>query len=266
MIRHSYRIATEEAKEPGALASVLAPDVVLEPYLLANASTGRDKAISHLTSLAKLVGTPQYFLELANGETSVLLWNGSFGGRKLQGATVLRERDGLISNIMLLMRPWPVMSLVREAMRELVATVPASDWELGAKPAPGSIAWGMSAIKMVPPIFSREMQFHSPMLAKTLVGGDKIEAGIRVVHEIQHGHGNKAIFATPSMIVELFDFDIEGYPGEGINQWQLDSEGRAAELTVYLRPFPVVTLLRTGVIAHNIPFLPTEFWTLPDLK
>ena len=45
---------------------------------------------------------------------------------------------------------------------------------------------------------------------------------------------------------------------------ELDSEGHAAELSVYLRPYPVVTLLREAVIARKIPFLPTEFWTLSD--
>lgn len=262
---HPFRSVTEEAKGPAALAGVLAPDVSLKPQLLATTWRGRDKAISHLTVLTQLVGAPQYFLELANGGMTVLLWNGGFGGRKIQGATVLRNRDGLVSDIMILMRPWPVLSLVREAMQhELGATTPAADWGLGEKPETGGLVTETSTIKMVSPVFASDMQFHSPMLSKTLIGGEKIEAGIRVVHEIQHGHGFQAIFATPSMIVELFDFDVEGYPGQGINHWQLDGEGRAAELSVYLRPFPVVTLLRKAVIARNIPFLPTEFWTLPD--
>ena len=232
MPRHPFRVVTEEAKGSAALASVLAPDVSLKPQLLSTTSRGRDKAISHLMVLSQLVGAPQYFLELANGGMSVLLWNGAFGGRKIQGATVLRESDGFVSDITILMRPWPVLSLVREAMqRELRVTTAAADWELGEKPATGEPVRGVSAIKMVPPVFASDMQFHSPMLSKTLTGGEKIEAGIRVVHEIQHGHGFQAIFATPSMIVELFDFDIEGYPGQGINHWQLDSEGHAAELS-----------------------------------
>jgi AAA ATPase-like protein len=43
----------------------------------------------------------------------------------------------------------------------------------------------------------------------------------------------------------------------------LDAQGRVANQTVWLRPWPVVTVLRDAAIAGQLGCLPADFWLLP---
>jgi hypothetical protein len=104
------------------------------------------------------------------------------------------------------------------------------------------------------------------MLAKTVHGKAEVEAAVGLAHKIQSASSYRPIIATPDLLVELFDCDADGYPMEGLWVQKLNSGGQIHDLTVYLRPYPAVTVLRnmarelgerTGVLADS------EYWELP---
>ena len=45
--------------------------------------------------------------------------------------------------------------------------------------------------------------------------------------------------------------------------FDLDTQGRVVNQTVWLPPWPVTTVLRDAAIAGQLPSLPADFWLLP---
>lgn len=64
---------------------------------------------------------------------------------------------------------------------------------------------------------------------------------------------------------ELFDCDADGYPMEGLWLRRLDEQGRVTELTVMLRPYPAVTILRNQAreLAKATVLSDRTYWELP---
>jgi hypothetical protein len=109
------------------------------------------------------------------------------------------------------------------------------------------------------------MVLHSPMLAKSVRGKVEVETAVGLAHQIQSASSYTSIIATPDLLVELFDCDADGYPMEGIWLQKLNDRGEINDLTVYLRPYPAVTVLRdrtkelgekTGVLVSR------DYWEL----
>ncbi len=73
-----------------------------------------------------------------------------------------------------------------------------------------------------------------------------------------------SIIATPDLIIELFDCDADGYPMEGMWIQKLNDQGQINDLTVMLRPYPAVTVLRnmTKKLAEKRGVLGNEYWEL----
>ena len=68
------------------------------------------------------------------------------------------------------------------------------------------------------------------------------------------------------LLVELFDCDADGNQMEGLWVQKLDEQGQINDLTVYLRPYPAVTVLRnmTKDLAKKQGVLVSEdYWELP---
>jgi hypothetical protein len=109
------------------------------------------------------------------------------------------------------------------------------------------------------------MVLHSPILAKSVAGGDQVTEAVRIAHEVQSRSSYTSIIATPQVLIELFDCDADGYPMEGMWVQRLDADGKVGDLTVYLRPYPAVTVLREGArsVAEQGGFLAgAEYWEL----
>jgi hypothetical protein len=49
---------------------------------------------------------------------------------------------------------------------------------------------------------------------------------------------------------------------QGIDVFKLDDNGRVTDQTVWLRPWPVVTVLRDRAIVGKLPFLSADYWLL----
>jgi hypothetical protein len=174
--------------------------------------------------------------------------------------------DGLIHEIRVLMRPWPIATIFRNAMYNALSTTnPADYWELQPKSTDTGKPRLFTPISLKPIKLASDMVLHSPMLAKSVRGKTEVEAAVGLAHQIQSASSYTSIVATPELLVELFDCDADGYPMEGIWLQKLNDRGEVNDLTVYLRPYPAVTVLRnrtkelgekTGVLVGR------DYWEL----
>ena len=83
-------------------------------------------------------------------------------------------------------------------------------------------------------------------------------------HEVQSRSSYTSIIATPDLLIELFDCDAEGYPMEGMWIQKVNEHGQIYDLTVMLRPYPAVTVLRNRAkeLAEKRGLLGAEYWEL----
>jgi hypothetical protein len=103
---------------------------------------------------------------------------------------------------------------------------------------------------------------HSAMLTNTLYGQENVEAIHKLIDSIQGVRTYLARFTSTGKLIEYWNCVVDGHLQQGIDVFELDDDGRVTDQTVWLRPWPVVTLLRDRVIAGKLPFLPTDYWLL----
>jgi hypothetical protein len=137
-------------------------------------------------------------------ERTLLLWKGRAEGYPLEATTVLVDgNDGLIREVRVLMRPWPVTTIFRNAMHEALAgTIPASHWELGPKSAASGASRKFTPIALKPIELAPDMVLHSPMLAKCVTGKAQVEEAVGLAHEVQSRSSYTSIIATPELLIE----------------------------------------------------------------
>lgn len=159
-----------------------------------------------------------------------------------------------------------VVTIFRDAMyKVLSATVPQDYWELGPKPAGTGTPRKFTPIALKPIETAPDMVLHSPMLAKSVHGKAEVEEAVGLAHQVQSRSSYTSIIATPDLLIELFDCDADGYPMEGMWIQKLNEQGQIYDLTVMLRPYPAVTVLRniTKELAEKRGVLGKEYWELP---
>ncbi len=267
MSKHPFRTAIENNAGQDELVGLLAPEVVLMAPMLSKPVTGAERVANVLACAAQVAAPIEYTLEVADPRQTFLMWNGHAHGFDLQAVTILvDDSDGLIQEIRVLMRPWPVVTLFRDDMYKLLADViPHDHWELQPKPGPaGPRHFTPIALRPVDP--APDMVLHSPMLAKSVQGKAEVTEAVRIAHEVQSASSYTSIVATPDLLIELFDCDADGYPMEGMWVQTLNPDGLVSGLSVYLRPYPAVTVLRNQArqIAGQGGFLSEdEYWELP---
>ena len=81
---------------------------------------------------ARLAGPITYTLEVRDSRQTFLFWKGHAGGFTLEAVTILVDaEDSLIHEVRVLMRPWPIVRIFRDAMyKALCASIPGDYWEL----------------------------------------------------------------------------------------------------------------------------------------
>jgi hypothetical protein len=268
MSKHPFRTAIENRASRDELASLLAPGVVLMAPMLSKPVTEAERVANVLACAAQVAGPIEYTLETRDPRQTFLMWNGHSHGFDLQAVTiVVDDSDGLIQEIRVLMRPWPVVALFRDDMYKLLAdVVPQDHWELQPKAEPaGPRHFTPIGLRPVGP--APDMVLHSPMLAKSVQGKAEVTEAVRIAHEVQSASSYTSIIATPDLLIELFDCDADGYPMEGIWVRTLNADDLVSSLTVYLRPYPAVTVLRNQarqIAGQGDGFLSgDEYWELP---
>jgi hypothetical protein len=266
--KHPFRVAIEANANDGDLRKLFAPDVVIKASMLTKPVKGAKDVLNLVGHAVKLAGPITYTLEVRDSKQTILLWEGKAGGFTLQGATILVDGDdGLIREVRVLMRPWPVFTIFRNAMyKELSGSIPADYWELPPKPVDSGKPRQFTPIDLKPIVLAPDMVLHSPMLAKSVHGKAEVEAAVGLAHQIQSASSYTSIIATPDLLVELFDCDADGYPMEGMWVQKVNERGQINDLTVYLRPYPAVTILRNGTkeLGEKKGVLAgADYWELP---
>jgi hypothetical protein len=208
---------------------------------------------------ARIVDHFEYTDEVRNDELTILFWKGILDQREISGATVLADEvGGLIRDITVLQRPWGVAANFRDAtLRALADVVPLPAWQLDddkAPPPDPDAGVGQRPGASLP--LAPNVAFHGAMLTKTVYGQKNVEAIHKLIDGIQGVRTYLARFTSADRIVEYWNCVIDGHVAQGIDDFKLDDHGRVTDQTVWLRPWPVVTVLRDRAIAGSPPFPP----------
>jgi len=267
MTNHPFRVAIETGASTETFGKLFSRNVMLWASMLTKPIAGTSKVLEVIRHAAKVAGPIQYTLEVSDPKQTFLLWRGQAGGFPLEAATILvGGDDGLIHEVRVLMRSWPVVTIFRDAMfKALSATVPQDYWQLGPKPDGTGTPRKFTPIALKPIEMASDMTLHSPILAKSVSGKVHVEEAVKLAHEVQSRSSYTSIVATPDLLIELFDCDANGYPMEGMWIQKLNEQGQIYDLTVMLRPYPAVTVLRNMAkeLAEKRGLLGTEYWELP---
>jgi hypothetical protein len=118
MERHPLRVWRESKGTRDQLEALLAPDVVFHSPIFREPVRGRDLVVEVMLR-AGAVREGAYVHELRNGGKAVLVWEGAIRGHKLQSFELIEDdANGKVAVRTVAMRPYHVVTLFREAMRE----------------------------------------------------------------------------------------------------------------------------------------------------
>jgi hypothetical protein len=265
MITHRFAEAAERG-DRAAMASLFAEDVTYHTPTLTVDLHGKDLTLRYLAEGTRIVDDLQYTDQVSDDERLILFWKGILGQREISGATVLAgETGGLIRDITVLQRPWGVTADFRDGiLRALADVVPRPAWQPDDRKAPVPDPDAGAGQRPGGPLpLAPDVAFHSAMLTKTLHGQENVEAYHKLIDGIQGERTYLARFAPPGRLVEYWDCVIDGHLLQGIDVFNLDGRGRVTDQTVWLRPWPVVTVFRDRAIAAGLPFLTADYWRLP---
>jgi hypothetical protein len=264
MVTHRFARAAESG-DPEQIAALLADDVTFHTPVLTQELQGKDHTLRFLGEATRIIANLTYTDEVRDGERTFLFWKGIVDDREISGVTVLAdEAGGLIGDITVLLRSWGVVANFRDAMlRALADVVPLAAWQLddGKTPPPDPDA-GVGQRPGGPLPLAPDVAFHSPMLTKTAYGEQNVEDIHKLIGGIQGPRTYLARITTENTVTEYWNCVIQGHLQQGIDVFELDAQGQVANQTVWLRPWPVVTILRDAAIAGQLPSLPVDYWLL----
>ena len=253
-----------ENANPSALATALADDVAFHTPILTQDLHGKELALRFLEQAAKTITGLTYYDSVGDDELRIMFWRGQMTERDIEGATIIKTNDdGLVNDLTVLMRSWSVVQLFRDAMLIALAdAVPAEAWRLGAgdapEPDPDADAGRSTALPLAPGV-----RFHSPMLTKTVAGADNVQKVHKLIGGIQGTRTYHARFESEGRRVEYWTCVIDGHSQQGIDDVEINAEGQMTDQKVWLRPWPVTTVLRDRAMAGGLPFLGPDVWLLP---
>jgi hypothetical protein len=92
---------------------------------------------------------------------------------------------------------------------------------------------------------------------------ENVEAYRELIDGIEGTREYLARFTPAGGLVEYWNGVIDGHLLQGIDVFKVDGNGSVTDQTAWLRPWPVVTLLRDRAIAAGLPFLTADYWRLP---
>jgi len=117
MWKHPFRLAIESGASADEFRKLFAADAIIYAPILTKPVKGAQEVLNIIGHAAKLAGPITYTLEVRDSKQTFLLWKGHARGFALEAVTILVDgEDGLIREVRVLMRPWPVVTLFRDAM------------------------------------------------------------------------------------------------------------------------------------------------------
>jgi hypothetical protein len=263
----THRFAEAAARRDGAaMAALFAEDVTYRTPTLTADLRGKELTLRYLAEGTRIVDELKYTDQVSDDERLILFWEGILDQREISGATVLADEDGgLIHDITVLQRPWGVTASFRDGILPALAdVVPLPAWQLDDRKAlvPDPDA-GAGQRPGGPLALAPDVAFHSAMLTKTLRGQENVRAYQQLIVGIQGAREYLARFAPAGRLVEFWNCVIDGHLLQGIDVFRFDGNGRVTDQTVWLRPWPVVTMLRDRAMAASLSLLTAEYWRLP---
>src|SRR5262245_46873975 len=113
MTKHPFRVAIETGASKEKSGQLYWPNVVRWALTLTKRDTGAGKVLEVIGHAAKVAGPIRYTLEVSDTKQTFLLWKGQSGGFPLEAAAILvNGDDGLIHEVRMLMRSWPVVAIL----------------------------------------------------------------------------------------------------------------------------------------------------------
>jgi SnoaL-like domain len=262
---HRFAEAAER-RDGAAMAALLAGDVTYHTPTLTADLHGKELTLRYLAEGTRIVDDLRYTDQVSDDERLILFWTGILDQREISGTTVLAGEAGdLIHDITVLQRPWGVTANFRDGILPALAHfVPLPAWQVddrkAAAPDPDA---GAGQRPGGPLTLAPDVALHSAMLTKTLQGQENLQAYHKLIDGIQGPRAYLARFTPAGRLVEYWNCVIDGHLLQGIDDYKLDGNGRVTDQTAWLRPWPVVTMLRDRASAASLPFLPAEYWRLP---
>jgi hypothetical protein len=121
-VRPSTFRAAVESGEVDAILGSLAPDVVFRSPVVFKPYEGREAVAGVLSAVVQVFEDFRYLADLSDGDREVLLFEARVGDRQLQGVDVLElDPDGLVAELIVMVRPMSGLLALAEAMRERLA-------------------------------------------------------------------------------------------------------------------------------------------------
>ncbi len=258
MVTHRFAEAAQRG-DRAAMAALFAEDVTYHTPTLTADLHGKDLTLRYLAAGTRIVDDLEYTDQVSDDERLILFWKGILNQREISGATVLAgEAGGLIRDITVLQRPWGVTASFRDGILPALAdAVPLPAWQLDDRKAPEPDPDAGAGRRPGGPLpLAPDVALHSAILTKTLHGQDNVEAYHKLINGIQGTRAYLARFTSAGRVVEYWNCVIDGHLLQGIDDYKLDGNGRVTSQTVWLRPWPVVTVLRDRAIAGQLPSSP----------
>ncbi len=134
MEKHPFRTAKESGSSTEKFAALFTPDIRFKSPIFVKPLVGQDIVLSVLLNAGEVIGARSYLDEFRQGDKTALTWEGMVEGYPLYGVDlIIDESDGLVKELAVTMRPFPVVGLFREAMfLRLESVLPPDVWELEA--------------------------------------------------------------------------------------------------------------------------------------
>ena len=110
--------AAAEAKDFSAVEELFTEDVVFRSPVVYKPYDGRDALRLILGTVVEVFADFRYVSQVEDGDTAVLVFQATAGGRELDGVDILRfDADGLIGELTVMVRPMSGMHALAEEMR-----------------------------------------------------------------------------------------------------------------------------------------------------
>jgi len=119
------------------VARSLAPDVTFQSPILTKEVRGKDQVGAVLQAVSAVSSTRSYLATFSTPTQRIALWEAPIDGYATQGLTITTvDAEERIIEMTELMRPWPVVALLREALlAQSLAFLTPDYWMLPGRPA-----------------------------------------------------------------------------------------------------------------------------------
>ena len=120
---HPLKAAVERKASREEFAALFAHDAVFYPPMLVKPVTGIENILS-IISLAPGIALGLNYTEvITSGNKTLMFWNGMVEGHHLDSITIITDNEeGLIGELRVMMRPWAVATLFKNAMYKTLST------------------------------------------------------------------------------------------------------------------------------------------------